>query len=181
MTSRVSTFSGLVANSHQAMQDVSSSPSKIPYVGFSPVRLQTGFPPRPSLARCGLSARPTYPRSLSAYTWLQPLTSKVDKTSHIRTIVQVVLPSRSRDIPVQRPLARRKVMLSSQVMAYYGLIRNSRPLSSTYELYDGSLPYGLVWAGVERLPNLLRASLSSVPPSVPRRSVWLPSTVPSPP
>ena len=27
---------------------VSSSPSKIPYVGFSPVRLQTGFRPQPS-------------------------------------------------------------------------------------------------------------------------------------
>jgi len=27
---------------------VSSSPSKIPYGGFSPVRLQTGIPPRPS-------------------------------------------------------------------------------------------------------------------------------------
>jgi hypothetical protein len=78
-------------------------------------------------------------------------------------------------------LAPQKVMLSSRIIAYYGLIRNSRPLPSTYELYDGSLPYGLVWAGIERLPNLLRTSLSSVPPSVPRRSEWLPLTVPSPP
>ena len=49
MTSIVSTFSGFVANSHQALRHVSSSPSKIPYVGFSPVRLQTGIQMRPSL------------------------------------------------------------------------------------------------------------------------------------
>jgi hypothetical protein len=180
MTSRVSTFSGFVAKSHQAMQHVSSSPSKIPYVGFSPVRLQTGIPPRPSLALCGLSARPTYPRSRPAYTRLKFLNSKGEGTSHNRTIVQVVRLSRSKNIPVQRPLARRKVMLSSQVLAYYGLIRNSRPLPSTYELYDGSLPYGHVWTGIERLPNLLRVSVPSVPSSVPRRSGWLPLTVPSP-
>ena len=82
---------------------------------------------------------------------------------------------------VQRPLARRPVMLSGQVIAYYGLIRNSQPFPSTYELYDGSMPYGLVWAGIERLPNLLSMSLSSVPPYVPRRARRLHSTVPSPP
>ncbi|MFH1629770.1 MAG: hypothetical protein ABIE47_13765, partial [Pseudomonadota bacterium] len=42
------------------------------------------------------------------------------------------------------------------------------------------LPYGLVWAGIERLPNLLRMPLSTVPPSVPRRARRLPMTVPSP-
>ena len=180
MTSSKSTFSGFVANSHQALQYVSSSPSKIPYVGFSPVRLQTGIPPRPSLTPCGLSARPTSPRSQSTYTWLKSLSSKGDTTSHFRTIVQVVLLSPSRPVPVQRPLARQKVMLSSRVIAYYGLIRNSRPLPSTYGLYDGSLPYGLVWAGFERLPNLLRVSFPSVPSSVPRRSRWSHLTVPSP-
>jgi len=180
MTSDVSTFSGFVANGHQALQHVSSSPSKIPYVGFSPVRLQTGIPPRPSLTRHGLSARPTYARTPSAYTWLKPLTSKGDNTSRNRTIVQAVLPSCSKSTPVQRPLAHQKVMLSSRVTAYYGLIRNSRSLPSTYELYDGSLPYGLVWAGIEKLPNLLRVSLPSVPPSVPRRTRWLPLAVTSP-
>ena len=42
MTSGVSALSGSVANGHQAMQHVSSDLSKIPYGGFSPVRLQTG-------------------------------------------------------------------------------------------------------------------------------------------
>jgi hypothetical protein len=48
---------------------VSSSPSKIPYVGFSPVRLQTGLRPlRPSAAPRGLSDRPACARRLLPYT-----------------------------------------------------------------------------------------------------------------
>src|SRR6267378_1285579 len=47
MTSSVSALSGIVANGHQAIHFVSSAPSKIPYGGFSPVRLQTRFRPRP--------------------------------------------------------------------------------------------------------------------------------------
>ena len=49
MTSDVSALSGCVAKSHQTIHFVSSAPSKIPYGGFSPVRLQTGCQPRPSL------------------------------------------------------------------------------------------------------------------------------------
>jgi len=41
-TSEVSALSSCVANSRQAMHSVSPTPSKIPYGGFSPVRLQTG-------------------------------------------------------------------------------------------------------------------------------------------
>jgi len=47
MTSFISALSGIVANGHQAMHFVSSAPSKIPYGGFSPVRLQTHLTPRP--------------------------------------------------------------------------------------------------------------------------------------
>ena len=47
MTSSVSALSGVVANGHQAIHFVSSAPSKIPYGGFSPVRLQTHLTPRP--------------------------------------------------------------------------------------------------------------------------------------
>ena len=48
MTSNVSIVSDFVANGHQIIPNDSCSPSKIPYGGFSPVRLQTRFPPRPS-------------------------------------------------------------------------------------------------------------------------------------
>lgn len=47
MASNVSALSGIVANGHQAIHFVSSAPSKIPYGGFSPVRLQTRLTPRP--------------------------------------------------------------------------------------------------------------------------------------
>ena len=47
MASIVSALSGIVANGHQTMPLISSAPSKIPYGGFSPVRLQTRFMPRP--------------------------------------------------------------------------------------------------------------------------------------
>ena len=43
VTSGVAALSGIVANGHQAMHFVSSAPSKIPYGGFSPVRLQTSL------------------------------------------------------------------------------------------------------------------------------------------
>ena len=49
VTSNVSAVSSIVANGHQIMHHVSCSPSKIPYIGFSPVRLQTDIQPRPSL------------------------------------------------------------------------------------------------------------------------------------
>jgi len=180
VTSEVSAISSFVAKGHQTMHYVSSSLSKIPYGGFSPVRLQTGIQPQPSLVSCGLSARPTFTRSLTTYMRLKSLTQNRAHKIRRRAKAQAVLPSLSKANPVQRPLALRRVMLSPQVIAYYGLIRNSQPLPSTYELYDGSLPYGLVWAGIERLPNLLRMSLSSVPPYVPRRARRLHLTVPSP-
>jgi hypothetical protein len=47
VTSDVSALSGIVANGYQTMHFVSSTPSKIPYGGFSPVRLQTRLTPRP--------------------------------------------------------------------------------------------------------------------------------------
>ena len=47
MTSNVAALSGIVANGHQTLHFVSSAPSKIPYGGFSPVRLQTRLTPRP--------------------------------------------------------------------------------------------------------------------------------------
>src|SRR5262245_66629947 len=47
MTSDVSALWSIVANSHQTLYLVSPTPPKIPYGGFSPVRLQTRLTPRP--------------------------------------------------------------------------------------------------------------------------------------
>ena len=69
MTSDVSALSGIVANGHQAIHFVSSAPSKIPYGGFSPVRLQTRLtqrPPSPAYRRrlIGRHCRYLRPRRL---------------------------------------------------------------------------------------------------------------------
>ena len=53
------------------------------------------------------------------------------------------------------------------------------PLPAPYALYAGSWPDGLVWAGSERFPNLLRLSLPLVPPSVPRWTDRVHLAVPS--
>ena len=140
VTSDVSAVSSFVANSRQSMQHVSSSLSKIPYVGFSPVRLQTGIQPRPSLARKGLSARSAFTHSLPTYTWPKLLAQTGASPQHCwffrsRAVSSNGTPFNiANSTPVQRPLARQWVMLSHRVIAYYGLIRNSRPLPSIYVL-----------------------------------------------
>ena len=152
-------------------QHVSSSLSKIPYVGFSPVRLQTGIQPRPSPTSLDLSTMPAYTQTTLTYTQLQWLWQKGEGLpQHYRrrisrpreTISQSALPSSINNDPVQSPLAHRQVMLSRRVIAYYGLIRNSHSLSLTSRssrLYSEPLPDGMVWTENERLPNLLCLSL----------------------
>ena len=149
-------------------QHVSSSLSKIPYGGFSPVRLQTGFQPRPSLNMLSLSARPAFTLTRPTYTRLK---SPSPKRALFRngTFVQAELPRSSFNYPVQRSLAPRRVVLSRPIFAYYDLIRASRPLLPVYALSSRSLPYGLVWAGNEKVPNLICLSFPIVPSSVPRR------------
>jgi hypothetical protein len=150
-------------------QCVSSSPSKIPYSGFSPVRLQTGVQPRPSSTMPCLSARPAFTPTGRIYTRLQSLSQKKANCFRPRTLVQSGLSPSDTDYPVQRSLAPQRVMLSRRIIAYYYLMRASRPLPPVYGLSSGSLPYGLVWAGNEKVPNLSCLSFPIVPSSVPRR------------
>ena len=125
VTSSVSALSSFVANGHQAMHPVSSGPSEIPYGGFSPVRLKTGLGPSPSSPGTHPA---TYrrPKSRSPATTLAPQ-GAIAALSRRRVAVR-------RDCPVQRPLARQRVVLSRRVSAYYGLIRGSRFLPSAYVL-----------------------------------------------
>jgi len=109
VTSDVSALWGFVANGHRTVQHVSSVLSKIPYGGFSPVRLQTGTVRR----------------------HLRRLRRFIDGLKRRRP-PDLVIPALSRGkgrdrrhVPVQRPLARRRVILSRRVIAYYGLIRAS--------------------------------------------------------
>jgi len=148
---------------------VSSSLSKIPYGGFSPVRLQTGIQPRPSSTMPSLSARPAFPRPWRTYTRLNSLSPKRANCFRYRTCVQSGLSPCDANHPVQRSLAPQRVMLSHRLIAYYDLIRASLPLPPVYVLSSGSLPLGLLRAGNEKVPNLSCLSFPIVPSSVPRR------------
>ena len=150
-------------------QHVSSSLSKIPYSGFSPVRLQTGIQPRPSSTMPSLSARPAFSPTRWLYTWLQSLSPGRVCTAVLGLASNRISLAPVGDYPVQRSLAPQRVMLSRQIIAYYSLMRASRPLPPVYGLSSRSLPYGLVWAGNEKVPNLSRSSVPIVPSSVPRR------------
>jgi hypothetical protein len=89
MTSNVSALSGCVANGHQAIHFVSSAPSKIPYGGFSPVRLQTRLTPRPPSRACprpliGRHCRYLHPRRFirsGSFDQAAPRTSDHDRES----------------------------------------------------------------------------------------------------
>ena len=134
---------------------VSLSPSKIPYGGFSPVRLQTGSRVRPS-------------PSHGLYVLQAMVFSPVAPKGIRRTSVQWP--------PVQRPFARRRVVLSRHLNRYYGLICASRHLRPIYALYDRSLPNGQHREG----PHFTLRVCVDVPPSVPRRTERVHLAVASP-
>jgi hypothetical protein len=115
---------------------VSSSLSKIPYGGFSPVRLQTGIQSRPSSKMSSLSERPAFTLTNRIYTRPRPLSPK-RAIFHNGTCVQAGLPLSYMDHPVQRSLAPRRVMLSHHIIAYCDLIRASLPLPPVYVLSSG--------------------------------------------
>lgn len=147
---------------------VSSSLSKIPYGGFSPVRLQTGIQPQPSSTMSGLSVRPAFTQPPWTYMRLKSL-SPERALFRKGTFVQAELPLSYLDHPVQRSLAPQWVVLSQRVIAYYDLIRASYPLPPVYVLSSRSLPIGLLRAGDKKVPNLSCLSFPIVPSSVPRR------------
>ncbi len=122
---------------------VSCSPSKIPYGGFSPVRLQTGIQRRPS---------PT----TGLYSAKASATIPYGPKGHDVGIVIA-------DNPVQRSLAHRRVMLSRQVIAYYDLICASRRHPAAYFLRPRDTTRS------ERVPNLLCAPFPSCRPQHPGR------------
>src|SRR3954451_5052220 len=146
MPSGVSALSGCVANGHRAVRHVSSSPSKIPYGGFSPVRLQAGRRRQPSPAHARASRAYMPPKSLrpSHGVALAGDRRRGRREGEARP-----------DAPAQRPLARRRVVLSRRVIAYYGLIRAPRPLPPAYGFAGRVFAFR---AGAEEVPDLSRAS-----------------------
>ncbi len=124
MTSKVSTLSGRVANSHQAMHFVSSAPSKIPYGGFSPVRLQTHLTPRPPSR--------AYPRPLIG-RHCRDLVSRRFVRSW--SCDQAAPRTSDHDRGSSGPWLPRPVLLSGQFIAYYGHICASCDHPTAYGLF----------------------------------------------
>jgi hypothetical protein len=116
-----------------------------------------------------LSARPAFTSTSWIYPRLKSLSREGADGIRPRTCVQSELSPSDGDPPVQRSLAPQWVMLSHRIIAYYYLMRASGPLPPVYELSSGPLPYGLVWAGNEKVPNLSCLSFPIVPSSVLRR------------
>jgi len=139
---------------------VSSSPSKIPYGGFSPVRLQTGCQPQPSPSRAYMRP-PAHAPALPGFR-------------------------RSMSAPGRSPEHSGPEALGSP--AGYSVPPGLRLLWPHPSLSVSPADLGLrlirsvfaLRAEAERFPNLLCVSVLSVPSSVPRRTGrW--ATVRSPP
>lgn len=142
---------------------VSLSPSKIPYVGFSPIRLQTGRQVRPSTPRVlyapqarflGNSGYPS-PHVVPKGTW-----QRIDSAG-----------LQSRGPSLDRGFCCPTV--SSATMA------SSEPLGASRQLmysHDGSLLH----SRSRVVPHFSLRVCGTVPPSVPRRTERLRMAVPSP-
>jgi hypothetical protein len=155
-SSCVSALSSFVAKRSQTMRHVSCSLSEIPYVGFSPVRLQAGFQRQPSPTfqelKCKVHMH-SFPANLYAATVrvFRPLVARMGKFGGACLLTY----------PVQRPLARQWVVLSHRVFAYYGLIRDSCPFCRLIFFARQTSPDNLVWAGFKSFPTLLCVSFSA--------------------
>jgi len=140
---------------------VSPSLSKIPYGGFSPVRLQMDRQWRPSTTSRGLSAvhtRPTTPSYTPPHLQLPGIRDPRRDYPFENLPVQCGTTPSNSNTSIQRPLARQRVMLSRRGIAYYGLIRASESLPATYGFAaESAAPKeNRLEVGIQRFPNLLR-------------------------
>ena len=120
---------------------VSPFPSKIPYGGFSPVRLQMDRQWRPSTTSRGLSAvhiRPMRPSYTPPQLQLPGIRDPRRDYPFENLSVQCGTTPNNCDTSIQRPLARHRVMLSRRVIAYYGLMRASESLPAAYGFAAGA-------------------------------------------
>jgi hypothetical protein len=157
------------------MVHVSCSPSKIPYVGFSPVRLQTGIQPRPSLTGSWLKCE--------AHMHHEPdylYAAKAEKPCSYSPKAFPAEPDASRALPVQRPLALQALCCrsgSSPNMASSEAVHPSRRLMFFVRQVFALRPR-MGWN--RQLPQFAPRTCHIVPTSVPRRSVQVHLVVPSP-
>jgi len=157
------------------MVHVSCSPSKIPYVGFSPVRLQTGIQLRPSLTRLWLKSE-----ALMHHIPDNLYTAKAEKPCSSSPKAFLSEPAASTALPVQRPLALQVLCChsgSSPNMASSETVCPSRRLIFFVRRVFALRPR-MGWN--RQLPQFAPRTCHIVPPSVPRRSVRVHLVVSSP-
>ena len=157
------------------MHHVSCSPSKIPYVGFSPVRLQTGIQPRSSLSETWVKREARIhhiPASLymakadvsgSCYS---PLCGSID---HLTPAIQSRGPWLACGLCC--PAGSSLTMASSETLA-----PSHRLIFFVRQVF--ALRPRMGW--LRELPQFAPRVFSFVPPSVPRQTQRLPLTVSSP-
>ena len=165
MTSVVSALSGCVANSHQAIHLVSSAPSKIPYGGFSPLRLQTSLTPQPP-------SRAIPPPLIGCHCSC-PGPQRFIRS---RTCVQAALRASTRSAgPVALGSPSGSIVRSDHCLLWPHL-RLCRPPERlmNYSARLQGYPHQ-----PQRVPNLLCQSFYSMPLPLLRWSQRLPSTMPS--
>ena len=164
---------------------VSLSLSKIPYGGFSPVRLQTEIPPPSSAARRESSAARIPPANKP---YKRPKSSHPDHAAHRRANrSRPGAPGPSGTIPSSTGRFRPEALGSAagcSVPPHHRLLwpHPSLSFSSTHLCIRGWLlqPRGLPRAENERFPNLLLVSLPSCRPPYPGGSdgcLWLCFTI----
>ena len=156
----------------QASTCVFPSPSKIPYGGFSPVRLQTEIPPRSSSTAPGLSATRIHPetRLIGGY---RPESQPLRPTEGL-TVAKTGAPVSSGAASGRTGQFRPEALGSPagySVPPDQCLLRPhlSLSLSSTHLCFRGWLlqPRGLPRAENERFPNLLLVAVPSCRPPYP--------------
>ncbi len=173
-------------NRHTRAPCVFPSPSKIPYGGFSPVRLQTEIPPRPSDPRHDLSAARIRhaPRPLYATTVRHPAAvahQRANRRGIGKPDPSGTLASYTGRTPSRGP------WLASGLCCPAGsglTMTSSAPLASTHRLMTspaGPHAHGPASSGMAEGPQFTLRDCPSVLPSLPRWTGRLLLTVASPP
>jgi len=153
------------------------SPSKIPYGGFSPVRLQTGIQPPPSAWPPNLSAARVHPAARS-YRRLQP--KHPGCAAHRRANRSGIgRPIQSAHAPVAQVIPSRGPWLPSGLCCPpdHRLLwpHPSLSLSSPHLCIRGGAPptHGPASGGEREVPQFTPCFCAFVPSSVPRWTGWM--------
>jgi hypothetical protein len=160
---------------NSTMVHVSCSPSKIPYVGFSPVRLQTGIQLRASLTGSWLKCEAHMHHKLDNL-----YATKAEKPCSCGPKACLTEPDASTALPVQRPLALQALCChsgSSPNMASSETVYPFRRLIFFARRVFALRPR-MGWN--RQLPQFAPRTCHIVPSSVPRRSVRVHLVVSSP-